>query len=387
MTGGRATATPEIGRSSGNDWSDCLGVLPRSPALDRFPTPIAVVDLDTLERNIGVMEASRPHPGMRIRPHVKGHKCSAIARKQVAVHGAGVTCATTTEALAMVSAGIDDVLIANVVTDRTHLARIADLASRARLTVVLDSIEALGLLSSAVGSAGTTVGVVIEQDIGMGRNGVRSPEEGLLLADACAGHTGIEVRGVMAYEGHLVGTVDRAERAQRVTDAFRPALELLVELRRRGFEASIFTGGSTSTHGISGQIPEMTDLQAGTYALMDASYVRLTPEFQPALAIIASVLTVRGEGTVVTNAGIKRLGTDQGRPQLLGFEAENRYVAEEHSVFNILDGHLPRVGDRVALIPGHACTTMPLYPYVLACRGGTLQEVLTIDGRESGSPQ
>lgn len=363
-------------------WRARLGGLAAADGLERWPTPLLALDLDTLEGNIARMAgAFADRPG-GVRPHIKTHKCSEIARMQVAAHGRGVTCSTTDEVAAVVAAGIDDVLLANVVGDPLRLRALLAQARIASVTVAVDSPEAVALLEREARAAQTPIGAVVERDIGMGRNGVNSLAEGLRVAEAVATSPWLSLRGVMAYEGHLVDLEDRGERARRSLAAMEAALDLLHALRDRGHAAPMFTGSSTATYDATGMLPEMTDVQAGTYVLMDEVYRGLTPEFEPALAVVATVLTSRRDGTIVLDVGAKRLGTDWGDPALAGLEAEYRYTAEEHTVFGLLGGRRPRVGERVAMVPGHACTTMSLYQAVHACRAGVVERRLAIDARD-----
>jgi D-serine deaminase-like pyridoxal phosphate-dependent protein len=359
-----------------------LEALARTRGLEAYPTPFLAIDLDVLDRNLGKMQGFFSERHARVRPHVKSHKCTAIARLQLAAGAVGVTCATTDEVAAMVGAGIDDVLLANVVVDALRIGRLVQSARSARVTVAADSSEVVAAYSAAAVEAGATLGVVVDYDVGMHRNGVETVEEGLALGEEIATSPGLELRGVMAYEGHLVAIEDRAERSAAALLAFAEPLALLHELRLRGHAAPMLTGSSSATHDSTGALSEMTDVQAGTYALMDANYRRLAPEFEPGVVVVASVLTARAGGALVLDAGIKRLSVDWGKSKLLGYAAEHRYTAEEHCVFRHLDGPLPRVGERVALLVGHVCTTMSLYRSALGCRGGELECVLEIDGRD-----
>jgi D-serine deaminase-like pyridoxal phosphate-dependent protein len=359
-----------------------LAELCTASGLMNVPTPFVALDLDTIERNIARMSSFLAGCNARSRPHVKTHKCTEIARLQLAAGASGVTCSTTDEVVAMVGAGVDDVLLANVVSDRTRLRALVAAAGRASVTVAVDSSAGASLLAQAASEAATTIGVVIDVDIGMGRNGVSSVSEGVRLAVEVAGVKHLDLRGVMAYEGHLIGDEDRDRRAERAIRAFEPALELLAELRRLGFEAPILTGGSTSTYDSTGALAEMTDLQAGTYVVMDNTYRRLTPEFDCAVVVVGSVLTSRPDGTLVVDIGAKRLGTDWGAPRLAGIDCEYRYSAEEHSVFRAVSGPARAVGERIALIPGHVCTTLTRYRRVFGCRAGELDRVLEVDARD-----
>ena len=359
-----------------------LEALAHAPGGETYPTPFLAIDLDAMERNIAQMQGFFEGRTAGIRPHVKSHKSSAIARLQMEAGAVGVTCSTTDEVAAMVAAGVPDVLLANVVADSLRLASLAASARAGRVTVAVDSSASVAALARAAEAAGATIGVVIDFDIGMRRNGVPDVEDGLAVAEELTRANGLELRGVMAYEGHLVSIAERAERARAATDAFAGPIALLGELRRRGFDAPILTGGATATYDSSGVLPEMTDVQAGTYVLMDATYRKRVPEFETAIALIATVATVRRDGRIVLDAGAKRLATDLGKPELLGFEAEHSSTAEEHTMFQSLGGPLPSVGDRVAVLPAHVCTTMSMYGRALGFRAGALERLLEIDGRD-----
>lgn len=347
-------------------------------------TPFLAADLSLVERNMDEMARGFPTGARRLRPHVKAHKCSAVALMQMARGACGVTCATTDEAVAMIDAGIRDVLVANVVADpvrlRALLARVAGSPST-RATLVVDSREALTIAAAAAVRAGAAVGALVEIDIGMGRNGVRDVEEGLALADTIAASEGLEFRGIQAYEGHLVKVADDGERRRRCVAAFAPALRFAEALDARGLPSAI-TAGSTATWNV---IPEVAEVQAGTYVFMDATYATRAPSFTPALAMIATVVTARPDGTVVCNAGAKSLATDLGTPHWVLGAAEHAYTSEEHLVLRILDGPLPRVGDRVPILPGHACTTIAMNSRIVGCRNGRVERTLWIDGNERPS--
>ena len=362
-----------------------LGWLAKADGSGEIATPFLAADLAQVERNLDEMARGFATGPRRLRPHAKAHKCSAVALMQMARGACGVTCATTDEAVAMLDAGIQDVLVANVVVDpvrlRTLLGHLAS-SPPARVTVVVDSTDALAIAADAAARADATLGALVEIDIGMGRSGVGDVEQGLALATVVAASEGLEFRGVQAYEGHLVKIADPDERRRRCVAAFAPALRLAEALDGRGLCPAI-TGGSTATWDA---VPEVDEVQAGTYVFMDATYGPRTPRFAPALAVIATVVSARTDGTVVCNAGAKSLATDLGTPQWVLGTAEHRYVAEEHLALRIQDGPIPRVGDRVPILPGHACTTIAMSSRIVGCRDGGVERMLWIDGNERPLP-
>jgi D-serine deaminase-like pyridoxal phosphate-dependent protein len=156
---------------------------------------------------------------------------------------------------------------------------------------------------------------------------------------------------------------------------------LLEALRAKGYDAPILTGGSTATYDIASGLRHMSDVQAGTYALMDPTYAMLAPEFEVAAGIVVTVLTSEPRGRIVVNAGAKRLSTDWGNPQLLGYKAKFGYLAEEHGVFESAST-APAVGERLVLLPGHICSTLNLYGRISACRNGILERIIPVDARD-----
>ncbi len=361
---------------------DHLAGLAHVAELRSESTPFLVIDLGAMETNLQRMAAYFADRPARLRPHVKHHKCSDIARLQVEAGAVGVTCSTTDEVLAMISGGLQDVLLANVVVDQNRLAVLAAAAARATVTVAIDSDEAAELLSRAAVRANSRIGFVVDMDIGMGRNGVATVKDGVRISEAAARMPGLVFRGVMGYEGHIVAISDRDERARAVTQAFRPVGELVGELTRRGLNVQIVTGGATATYDTTGNLSYMTDLQCGSYVLMDATYVELAPEFEPALAAIATVCTAGRGRDIVVNIGAKRLATDWGRPVLVGYDAQHKSTSEEHNQFTPQSGPIPVVGERVAVVPAHSCSTMAAYSRVFGVRDGTLETVFNLDGRD-----
>ncbi len=356
-------------------------MVPTLDAVD-YQTPFLVVDLDAMERNLARMSEYFAHRPAALRPHLKHHKCTEIARMQLDAGARGITCATLDELAAAVRAGITDVLVANVVTDRARLASIAHSACQADVTIAVDSEPSVVLASDAATSAGATVRVLIEYDVGMRRSGVDEITEALDLAELVTRLPGLVLRGIQAYEGNPVGIPDRTERKARVIEAFAAMPHLLSELGDHGYEVEMFSGGSASTYSVSGNLPFMTDVQAGTYVLMDATYVQLVPEFEPALAVVSTVATARPGRPVVVDAGAKHMATGWGQPVLAGYDALWYATSEEHSRFVVSGPSLPAVGERVAVVPGHACSTIALFGTIVGWRGGRVERMLAIDGRD-----
>jgi D-serine deaminase-like pyridoxal phosphate-dependent protein len=267
-------------------------------ARSELPTPALILDVDRMRENIATM-ASSTAGRASIRPHFKVPKCLEIAREQMAAGAIGMTAATVWEASTLVRGGFDEILIANEVVAPGKAALVAQLAGEARITVAVDDPDVAAVLSAAARTEGTEIGVLAEVDVGMHRGGVRSIEEGRALAQRLSYLPGVRLRGVMGYEGHVVTEPDR----QRRSDGAHAAMDLLARhvdaLRADGREIEIVSAGGTNTYDMTGADPRVTELQAGTYAVMDAGYARLAPAFHPALTVLATVVSRKGSTAVL----------------------------------------------------------------------------------------
>jgi D-threonine aldolase len=325
-----------------------------------LPTPALVVDLDVFERNLAAMAAV--HPGRRLRPHVKAHKCSAIAARQAALGHTGFTCATPREIIGMAAAGLgEDLLLANECLDPRRLRAMASLD--AAVTVAVDSQETL----RAAAAAGIR-NVVIDVNVGLPRCGCAPDAAGRLADQARA--MGIEVRGVMGYEGHLMMVTDRSEQREKV----HAAMALLAEAHR-DVGGEIVSAGGTGTYDLFDGTT-VNEVQAGSYALMDTQYATLGLPFGHALRVEATVVSVQPKWAVC-DAGLKSLGMDHGNPSIDG--AAVWFCSDEHVTFSGLDGLRP--GDRVALLPAHVDPTIAYHERLHVVQGDEVIDVWDVDLR------
>ena len=319
-------------------------------------TPALLVDADVLDRNIATMAAALPGP--RLRPHVKAHKCTGLARRQAAAGHSAFTCATIRECEGMAAAGLgDDLLLANEVLDAGRLGALA--AAGARITLAVDSEQTI-----AAAADGGVREVLIDVNVGLPRCGC-APEDAGKLAEA-ARQRGLQVRGVMGYEGHVVGLVDAAERAERC----RASMELLA--RAHGdVGGELVSAGGTGTYALNTWANE---IQAGSYALMDTAYGRLGLPFEQAAFVLATVIS-SSPGWAVANAGLKAFGMDHGNPGLRAGTVS--FCSDEHVTFTP-----PRpVGDHAWLIPAHIDPTMACHERLYLFSGDTVIDTWPIDLR------
>ncbi len=324
--------------------------------LEQIPTPALVVDGDALDRNIATMAGALP--GTRLRPHVKAHKCTSLARRQAAAGHAGFTCATIRECEGMAAAGLGtDLMLANEVLDAR---RIGDLINGgARVTVAVDSQQTI-----EAAAAGGVREVIIDVNVGLPRCGC-APQDAGRLADR-ARASGLEVRGVMGYEGHVVGLEDAAERERQCRESM--ALLLAAHADVGG---DLVSAGGTGTYALNTWASE---IQAGSYALMDVAYGRLGLPFEQALYVLATVVSSSSDWSVA-DAGLKTMGMDHGNPVIDG--ATVWFCSDEHVTFSPPTA----VGDRVMLVPGHVDPTMAYHERLYVYSGDEVVDIWPVDLR------
>lgn len=309
--------------------------------VDELATPSLLIDADRLDRNLASMAAA--HPGDRLRPHVKAHKCTALAAAQQAVGHHTFTCATPLEVVGMALAGVGtDLLLANETVDRRRLRAMAEVD--VPVTVAVDS-EATVTAAADAGIAAC----LIDVNVGLPRCGIAPSGAGALADRARA--AGLAVRGVMGYEGHLMMVADRAERLAAVEESMQLLLSAHAEVG-----GEIISAGGTGTfdqHGSTG----ITELQAGSYALMDTHYGQQGLPFEQALSVSGTVISV-SDRWAVADVGLKSLGMDHGDPTVIGGKVW--FCSDEHLTY--APEQRAVVGDKVRVIPAHVDPTMAPRP-------------------------
>ena len=324
-------------------------------------TPALILDLDVARRNIDFMMGKLKGLPAKLRPHVKGQKCVELALLQLDAGAIGICAATVWEAIVMGRAGIEDILIANQVGGTEKIRALAAAARKGSLAVAVDDPRNATDLSEAVCAQKSTLGVLIEIDVGMGRGGVRSPEDAVTLARHISRLKGLRLRGVQGYEGHCMHEPDRTVRAGKVKAAMAYVAEVVDRLAKAGFPCEVVSCGGTGTYDITAAIPIVTEIQAGSYVFMDNFHGNLVPGFSRSLTVLGTVVIQHGK-TIVFDSGRKSIGIDFVQPTLAKYpQYQARYFAEEHALFDVDDQCDLHLGDTAEFIPGYAPTTVNLY--------------------------
>lgn len=344
-------------------------------------TPALLVDAAALDRNIRRMAAFFAGGDCRLRPHFKAHKTPAIAARQLAAGSCiGLTCATVAEA--EIAAGVcDALLIANELAGLDKCRRVARLSHRADVIVAVDSPAGIALLSQAAVEAGVRLGALVDVDVGQGRCGV-APGEAAALAARVAAAPGVRLRGVMGYEGHLQPVRGRAEREERAQAAMRALVATAEALRAAGLPCEIVSGGGTGTYDISGRVPGVTEIQAGSYVLMDTDYGDVGVPFEPAFSVLGTVVSRPSSGRCVLDCGHKAMTKDHGLPRVKGIEgAAVTALNDEHATLSLPPDARVAVGDRIELWPSHTDPTVNLHDVFYVLDGDRVVDVWPIAAR------
>ena len=348
--------------------------------IEQIETPALLVDLDILEENIHKMESYLKDKKAKLRPHFKTHKCTEIAKMQLAAGAKGITCAKLSEAEVLAAAGIEDILIANQVVDTQKLHRLAKLALSRKITVSVDNPLNIDDISHAAQECGSTIYVLIEINIGMERCGINTGEEAFLLADKIQNSPGLVFEGIQAYAGQISHEADHTARSRGVAEAVEKVAGIKAYLTEKGINVKEISGASTGTYNITGDNTIWTEIQAGSYVFMDTDYERLDLGFENALSVLTTVMHKRN-GAAVTDAGQKVCCITKGLPVIKGYpDLKVKSLNEEHGKI-IDEKNVLTYLQKIEYIPSHCCSTVNLHDRLYGIRKGVIEKVLLIDGR------
>jgi D-serine deaminase-like pyridoxal phosphate-dependent protein len=359
--------------------------------ISEIPTPALMIDIDVLENNLARMRDACSAYGKLYRPHAKAHKSSIIAKMQLEYGAHGHCAAKLGEAEVLVSGGLQDILITAPVVGRRKIERLLALNSLASaIKIVADSAINLQEISAMAAAVGAKIKVLIDVNIGQNRTGVDNPEQAVLLAHVIESAAGLEMAGIQAYGGtnqHIVGFERRREMELRSLEravAARKAVE------KAGYDVGILSVGGTGTYNIDTEIPEVTEIQPGSYIFMDAHYRSIGGpdtsrfgDFGNSLSVYTTIISHPVEGRAISDGGNKALSADEGQPIPLGLiGAEYRPGGDEYGILDLKDSNLPlNVGDKLEFIPGHCDTTVNLHDNYYAVRKGMVEAIWRIEAR------
>lgn len=355
-------------------------------------TPVLVLDVDALDRNIAAMAALVAGHGVALRPHAKTHKSVDIARRQIAAGAVGVCCAKIGEAEALAAGGVTGILITSPVAAPAAIDRLAGLAATAQgLMAVVDHPGVARRIDAALAAAGARLDVIIDIDPGIARTGVASAEAAVALAKTIAASPNLSYRGVQFYCGSQQHIESYADRRAAIVERTAYLQDVIAALSDAGFTPGIVTGSGTGTHRIDLDLGVFTELQAGSYVFMDKQYLDCDisdggeAPFEVSLSVDARVVSANHSGLVTIDSGYKSLSTDGGVAVVQRGAPETAFFAfmgDEHAALIAPGiGTELQPGDPVSLTVPHCDPTVNLYDHYHVVAGDTLVDIWPVSAR------
>ena len=352
-------------------------------------TPALLLDMEGVERNIKRMAEYYRGRKIHHRPHIKVHKSTFLAHKQIAAGANGITCAKLSEAEVMANSGIGDILIANEIIGVHKLTRLATLAKRCRIEVLVDNLPNVREMSRIASDVGSNIDVLVEMNLGtnldgiLDRCGVTSGEEAVRLAHNITELKNVTFKGLMGYEGAVRKFTNFESRKNAVEKALGFLVKTKDMVEDSGLAVDVVSSGGTMTYNLASQIHGITEIQAGGYVFMDTTYQKFGIDFDPALTVLTGVISRPKPDKIIVDAGLKTIGAELGLP-LLKDRADIECTA-----LNAEHGHLrlrqpsndPSCGDKLEMLPSHVDTTVCLHDNYVMTRRGEVEGLLAIEAR------
>ncbi|MGH9399359.1 MAG: alanine racemase [Thermoanaerobaculia bacterium] len=356
--------------------------------IDELPTPAVLIELPVLEANIARQAERAREASVALRPHAKTHKSPQIARMQLEAGARGISLAKTSEAEVFAREGFDDIFLAYPIVGLGKPARLLALSDAIRLSVGIDSFEGAEALSAVFARAGRRLDVRLKIDCGYGRVGVK-PENAAALARRVAELPGVTLTGVFTHGGQAYAAETPAETAKAARQEGESVVGAARALAAAGLPVETISVGSTPSARLVMKVPGVTECRPGNYVFHDGSQVALgTCEASDcAMTVLATVVSVPASDRAVVDAGSKTLSTDPLRPRpgghglVLGTASRIEKLSEEHGVIHVAPGDRFRVGERVRILPNHACVISNLYDRLYGVRAGCVETEIVVAAR------
>lgn len=338
-----------------NDWKDQLC------------TPALVIDYEKMVKNMKTMSNFAKENAVNLRPHVKTHKCPTIAHIQKKIAGntsQGICVATVGEAEIFSKCGFDDILIANEIFNVHQIKRLIDLNKWTKVMVCVDSEINVKTLNEIAAKNAVILEVLIDLDVGMGRQGIKPEDPALNLAKVIKECSNLELVGLQAYEGHLTPMMDAEQRKEQTENCMQMAVKTRDIINSEGFQIGYITASGSGTYNFSAKVDGITEIQPGTYVFSDEHLHRISPEFEIATTVVGTIQSQTGKREFTLDAGSKAVPTGDGKPEFKDYPKNRiRIITEEHTQFKSSGKYELELGKKLELIPAHICTTCNLYDF------------------------
>ncbi|MCI0802054.1 MAG: alanine racemase [Chloroflexi bacterium] len=350
--------------------------------MEDLDTPCLVIDMDDLDHNMDVIADTYEGRSAKLRGHAKNHKTPAIAHRQIRRGGTvgGVCAAKVSEAEVMVHGGIPSVFITSEIVASMKIDRLCSLAGQAEMLVACDQAANARDLSKAATARGVELGVVIELETGLRRCGVREIDAGVALAKEIVSLPGLRFRGVMSHQV-IPDMPDREDRAVEAARTIKGVIDLKDAIESEGIQIDIVSTGETWSYDVAAEIPGVTEIQGGSYLMMETHYSYMT-EFHYAGKILTTIISAPRPGVAIGDAGIRAISSISGMPEVFdrpGVTVES--MDSDHAVFKVEPGASLKIGDQVLLIPAQQDAMVSRWDRFIGLRKGKVEVVWDILAR------
>lgn len=355
--------------------------------INEVDTPALILDLDAFERNLKCLQNAVSSAGVRLRPHAKSHKCPEIALRQIQAGAVGICCQKVSEAAVFVDAGVPDVFITNQVVGEKKVAHALDLATRARIGVLVDDEDQISAFARASAERQVSIDVYLEIDVGMGRCGVVSIERAVAMAQQIDAAPYLNFMGLQCYHGSAQHYRLPEERQQAITAVCAKAAAAKAAIEDVGIRVERISGAGTGSVMLESNSKLFNEVQAGSYILMDRDYAtnQRDPDdlpFEHALFVKTAILSHPTANRAVVDAGLKASSVDSGMP-VVWQRSDAKYIkaSDEHGVLELTANSTLKLGDYVMLVPGHCDPTVNLYDEIIGVRGERVEVIWPVAAR------
>ena len=356
-------------------------------------TPSLLLDLDAFERNLKKLSSSLAGTKVKARPHSKSHKCPMIALQQIAHGAVGVCCQKVSEAEAMVQGGIHNVLVSNQIVDKSKIERLVSLVRQADVSVCADNSENIDALNDTARNYGVKLSVLVEIDVGMGRCGVKPGREAAETAAQISGSSHLNFGGLQAYHGSAQHMHYYQERKEAISAAVDQVKDTIHHMGLKGIPCETVTGAGTGTYPFETESGIYTEVQPGSYILMDMDYGSILDEdgrpfsrFENSLFVYTQIMSRTSSEFFVVDAGLKCFTAEKGLPGVFGKQGlEFKGASDEHGVITVKEAQSDfRLGDKLKLIPPHCDPTVNLHDWYVGFRKDRVEAVWPVTARGPG---
>ena len=361
--------------------------------LENLDTPALFIDIDTVENNLTEMQRRIDHLGLTLRPHTKAHKIPQLAQKQIDFGAKGICTSKLGEAEIMLEGGIEDILITTPIAGDNKVQRLIKLHTqypKAKLYQVIDHPLHVDSIAKLAKQSQVEVNLLIEVESGQQRCGVAVGQDLLALIEKIVDTQGVNYSGIQAYSGHLQLIKGFEERQKQARTAVTKLFDYIeTELKPRNLTPKIISGGGTGTYQAY-QGLHYTEIQAGSYLFMDASYSKIGDEqnqddnrqFVPALKVLSTVISHPTPSRAIIDAGMKSLSIDLGMPTVdTRQDITYQCGGDEHGILHIDSHQTLNIGQTLILTPSHCDTTLNNFDYLHVVKNGQVVDTWKISGR------